>query len=219
MTLKERRQTERDELLLKRKKNILEKALAEFCIRGIENTTIADVAKASEVGVASMYRYFSTKSELVIECADLFWGKEEEIFTPALMTKEYKALKGIDQLTVILKVFIKVFENYGDFLKFIYEFDTYIRKEKINLDRLKEYENRIIRVKPIFTQALEKGQRDHTINLKYSIDETYYTITHLLLSLSQKLAIYGDILKMDKTVESKLQIEIAVSLLIDALKK
>lgn len=218
MTIKEKRQAERDELLLKRKRNILEKALSEFCLKGIENTTIADVAKASEVGVASIYRYFSTKIELVIECAALFWEKEEEIFTPTLLTDEYRALRGIEQLEIILKVFIKVFEKYGDFLKFIYEFDTYIRKEKISLNRLKEYENRIIYIKPIYAQVLGKGQKDGTISLKYSIDETYFTITHLLLSLSQKLAIYGDILEMDKKVEPKKQIEIAVDLLIDALK-
>ncbi|MDV3427503.1 MAG: TetR/AcrR family transcriptional regulator [Bacillota bacterium] len=218
MTLKEKRQAERNELLLKRKENILEEALNEFCRKGIENTTIADVAKASEVGVASMYRYFSTKSDLVIGCASLFWEKEERIFTPALMTEEYKMLKGIEQIRVILQVFIKVFEQYGDFLKFIYEFDTYIRKEKIDPNGLMEYEKRIINIKPIFAQALEKGQKDHTINLKYNIDETYFTITHLLLSLSQKLAIYGDILEMDKAVEPKKQIEIAVDLLINSLK-
>lgn len=218
MTLKEKRQAERNELLLKRKENILEKALIEFCRNGIENTTIADVAKASEVGVASMYRYFSTKIQLVIECASLFWEKEEEIFTPSLMTEEYMALKGIEQLKTILLVFVKVFEEYGDFLKFIYEFDTYIRKEKIDKDRLMEYEKKIILIKPIFTEALKKGQKDHTINLKYSMDETYFTMTHLLLSLSQKLAIYGDILEMDKEVKPKKQIEIAVDLIINSLK-
>ncbi|HEY2748558.1 MAG TPA: TetR/AcrR family transcriptional regulator [Polyangia bacterium] len=49
---------------LGREKKILDAALRVFATRGVVDTTVADVAKAGDVGVGAVYRYFGNREEL-----------------------------------------------------------------------------------------------------------------------------------------------------------
>ena len=48
---------------------IIECTFGLFSENGIENISMNDIAAASKIGVASLYRYFQTKEELAIEVA------------------------------------------------------------------------------------------------------------------------------------------------------
>ena len=61
----DKRKVEFEQSKKKRMEYIVEKAAEIFCAQGIDNTKVTDIAKAADVGVASVYRYFKTKSELV----------------------------------------------------------------------------------------------------------------------------------------------------------
>ena len=49
---------------LGREQKILDAALRLFATRGVAETTIADVAKAGDLGVGAVYRYFGNREEL-----------------------------------------------------------------------------------------------------------------------------------------------------------
>ena len=67
------------------------------------------------------------------------------------------------------------------------------------------------------TNALEKGLKDKSLSFSYTIDEVYFSVTHTLLSLMQKLACNGHILSSDERVDLALQVEIAGDLLLNGL--
>ena len=54
---------------IERKDHIMEEAFCLFSAKGIIPVTIPDVAKASGVGRATVYRYFPAKMDLVIAVA------------------------------------------------------------------------------------------------------------------------------------------------------
>jgi AcrR family transcriptional regulator len=204
---------------LRKKERILESAIELFCDLGIETTKMEDIALESNVGTATVYRYFSTKAELAIQSATLFWKMEADRYLDMFHDKTYHSLTGIQQVEEILHRFGKLYDNSPRFLKFLQEFDSFVKRNAILPESLIEYENTILNLKPYFTSALEKGVRDQTIVIDFSVEETYFTITHTMLSLMQKLALSGDILDSDARVAAQAQIKIIIQLIVKGLKR
>ena len=62
---------------LKRRKRILEAATHLFQDRGYVDTTITDIADKADVGVGTIYNYFSSKNEILLNIvADIFAEKK-----------------------------------------------------------------------------------------------------------------------------------------------
>jgi len=55
-----------------KKKQMLEKSLELFVKQGLENTSMNDLARHSNVYKAAFYTYFKSKDEIVIECAKIY---------------------------------------------------------------------------------------------------------------------------------------------------
>lgn len=218
MTPKEKYRAELDNMILKRKETIVEHATGEFLKNGIEKTTMADVAKASEVGVASLYRYFHSKTELVIQSAVQSWRIIEECMCPALLTNQYRSLNGIQQLETIGNLMIKNFDKFSERLIFINDFEFYIRREQISFEQLSQYESVLMRLKPYVIQVLNKGQADHTLRLNASAEDTYIVLSQLLISLVQKLAVYNNLLVDGNALYGPKSMESAMHMLIDWMR-
>ena len=202
-----------------RSERILRAALDLFCEKGLEETSIEDVAKHAKVGPATIYRYFQNKAELAIQSAIAYWKKISEKYTDIMKTDEWQNYTGYEQLIRIFDIFIKIFENEYLFLKFLLEFDIFIHKYQISKERLKEYEDYILNLKPYVTNALEKGLSDHSLNFTWSSDEVYFAITHTMLSLMQKFACHGNLLHSDEWFSLSSQLKIIKELLLKGLKQ
>ena len=61
-----------DELRIQNIQNVTEKALVCFIKNGITNTKVSEIAKTAGLTERSVYRYFPTKSDIVISAAARF---------------------------------------------------------------------------------------------------------------------------------------------------
>ena len=61
-----------------KRKQILTTSMTLFEKKCIEDTSIEEIAKHAGVGAATVYRYFSTKIELVIETAGHYWEQDRK---------------------------------------------------------------------------------------------------------------------------------------------
>lgn len=201
-----------------RTEKILETALELFCDDGLEDTSIETVARRSGVGAATIYRYFETKAELAIQCGIVYWEKISEKYLWYLRRPEYLQASGCGQMAVIMQIFTEIFEKEFRFLKFLQEFDVFVQKYQISQERLEEYEACILNLKPYVTDALEKGLQDKSLAFSYSAEEVYFSMTHAMLSLMQKLSSNGKILLSDERVALALQVKITGELLLNGLR-
>jgi AcrR family transcriptional regulator len=215
MDLIEKRKKENEEQKDKRKELVIIAAIEVFIEKGIENTKMTDIA---QVGVASVYRYFKTKTEIVIESAIRFWDIEIDTFYNLFSKKEFKQLNGLDRVSQILNIFIGIYINHNDFLRFIEEFDNYVVKEKIPSQRLSLYEKNILNLMPVMIEALELGKKDGSIDLNINNEQYYMTITHTLMSLSQKLILRNIILNSDNSFEGRAQLELVKDMALKYIK-
>lgn len=193
-----------------------------FSDNGFEDITMNAIAAKAEIGVASLYRYFSTKEDLAIDTAIYAW-KNQGLEYSHLFDEDFTNKTGLEQLKMALDYFPKQFENNMAFFRFIYYFDSFIKNEKVFPDRLKNYESQIVSVKDIIVSMIEKGLVDGSIDAEKikafgaNVDELYFTITHSLFSTAQKLSLAGNMLNMNSEVPPKRQLELLIKMILESL--
>ena len=220
MTAVEKLAEERDELKNARIERILQSAFSLFSHTGIDAIAMTDIAKNAEIGVASLYRYFETKDEIAIRTAIWAWENRKKMILPLLNDSGYYNKNGIDQLSEIFDLFFKLYQNEPDFFRYIYFFDAYIVCQKIDSERLIQYQMVIESVQKIISQAICKGIEDGSINSQFKSheNELYYSLMHTLFSATQKLSLAGKMLKMDKANDEIQQLKLLGKILIGGLK-
>lgn len=197
---------------------LIEEISRLFTERGIQPMRMTDLAVASGVGVASLYRYFGTKKNLVILCGMNLWTETIHLFDSVFETELYRNQKGIDQMEDLLKVYHVLYTGHREFLKFLADFDAFCIHEHVTVEELKDYENNIMNTLPLFAAAYEKGHMDHTIKCTDDVNTLYFTITHSLMCLAQKMLPENQILSSDSVIDGEEQINLLIRIHIAYLK-
>ena len=206
---------------------IVECAFGLFAEKGIESISMNEIAEQAKIGVASLYRYFTTKEDLAIEVAIYAWRMEKDFFGKIFDTDDYRALTGFEQLKAVLEIFEEALVTQRSFFSFVYYFDSFVKKEKVSLERLASYEAEIGEVNEIVINALERGRRDGSITFRHgenavlagaADEEVYFTLLHSIFCLAQKLSLSGELLDMDKIASPKRQMEILINAMLEALR-
>ena len=220
MTALEKLAEERDEQKNARIDRILAAAFKLFSSAGIEPVAMTDIAKKAEIGVASLYRYFSTKDEIAIRTAIWAWEEQISEIYPSINNDEYTNGNGLFRLSIIFSLFKKLYMSQPEFLRFIYFFDSYAVNSGIKQERMIEYENVIGKVQMIVADAIKLGLKDNSINKKY-IDKTenlYFTLMHSFFSTAQKLTLSENLLAMNKKSKGSDQLDLLSELLLNGVK-
>ena len=200
-----------------RAQKILEAAMELFCEKGIEETSIDEIAERAGVGSATIYRYYETKAQLAIQSGVAYWRKIAGQYLNITDIEGYSDMTGLEQLECIMDALIAIFERERGFLKYLQEFEVFVRRYAINIERLAEYEDSIMSLKPRVTDALEKGRQDGTLFFEWSSNEVCYSLAHTAFGVMKRFAWNGSMLELDSQVELILQVKIAVKLLIRGL--
>lgn len=220
MTALEKLAEERDEQKNARIDRILAAAFKLFSSAGIEPVAMTDIAKKAEIGVASLYRYFSTKDEIAIRTAIWAWEEQISEIYPSINNDEYTNGNGLFRLSIIFSLFKKLYMSQPEFLRFIYFFDSYAVNSGIKQERMIEYENVIGKVQMIVADAIKQGLKDNSINKKY-IDKTedlYFTLMHSFFSTAQKLTLSENLLAINEKSKGSDQLDLLSELLLNGVK-
>lgn len=219
MDLREKRKLEVENQKNQRKEEVIFAALEVFKEHGIENTKVVDIAKKAEIGVASVYRYFKTKPDLVIEAACKFWQDEISGLYNYYLEEDFSNKDGLTKVKDLLDVYLKLYHGHQEFIQFIDEFDRYVVKEKIPKENLSTYEKSIINLKPIFITALENGKKDGTIRTDLESEKFYFSINHALMSMCERLVLRGNVLESDYYVQGEDQIKMIIDSALSYIKQ
>lgn len=214
MDLKEKRKLEMDLQKENRREQIIKAAIDVFKEQGIDNTKMVDVAQRAQFGVATVYRYFKNKTELVIASATWLWDEELSNINALFYKESFSEHKAIDRIRKILTLFLDMYLHHSDILGFLEQFDNYVVKNEISSENLESYETSVISIKKDILQSMAQGKIDGSI--KEGIDENlfYITATHSLMSLCQKLILRGKIISKDDEIAGYDQISLLIEMLL-----
>ncbi len=208
-----------DEAQEKMRKSVVDAACSLFLSDGVEQVKMTDVAKRAQVGVASVYRYFGTKRELLIHCGVELWRRAGELLDGVYTSEYYLNKTGWEQAVELLKVVFVAYNGHPEFLRFLSEFDAFMISEGAKDAELVEYESGILGFNKIAYKAFEKGISDGTIRQDADFDAFYFTATHALLALASKLTSAGHILSSDERVAGEKQLGTLVDMAAEYIKK
>lgn len=217
MKLQQIRQSEREERKEERKEHILRCALEIFMSQGLEQATMKDIADASEIGIATLFRYFPTKKQLIIDTAAILW-EQEFMQLPIYLPKDYEALKGIDQFQNLLEVFIFHYKKTPEVFRFLEQFDNYIANESVGFEQLVEVERIMLTLKEPITKAIQKGRQDGSIRPDFDIALFYMTSMHTMMSIIQKFILRGTIVHSDLEITGEAQIRLVIEMICDYIR-
>lgn len=190
----------------KRKQKVLLVASAMFLKHGLEQVKMTDIAKECQLGVASLYRYFGTKTILAIETATLLWKDLDVLFEDKFKSDEYLNKNGINQIKTLLGIYETMYLEHPEFLKFINQFDNMMINEHVSKDMLAAYEESIFDFYKVGKTAFDKGVTDGTIKRDVQFEMIYRTFSHAVNGMSQKF-IRGEIIPGDdfKTADREIR--------------
>lgn len=202
----------------KTKKMIIEKSKETFLQKGLFNTVMDDIAKSSNLSRRTLYRYFKTKEDLAYETTiDLLdeWNNYQ--------VKVFKSLKGngIERLYTFLNLLIDYMTDKRDVMKYLGEFDFYFKDESQNLaseDSLKRFNEIILKSEDLLSSIITLGKNDKSIKEKTDINLTVSTISNVLWSFGQRIAIRGKAIKKESGLDPIDLIKNQVHLYIKALE-
>ncbi len=213
-----KRQTRPSDKQQLRRKKLVESALQCFSEKGIEKTALADIAACAQTGEATLYRYFANKENLALACGVYFWELAASRYEELITQSGYQEKSGIQQVETLLLATEEIFKEHREKMKFLHDLDVFMVSHKIDGEKQAEYEKQVESFMPLLCDAIEKGKKDGSIGVRADTKELYYTLTHTVLSLLQKLAGMGHILSGDEQVEEERRIELLRQLLLEGLK-
>ena len=174
---------------MEKQQHILETAYALFSEKGITPVTITDVAEASGVGRATMFRYFPSKLELVIAIGTWKWEEYIDRYNALLPPEKMETITGAEWLRFFLDAFLDLYRNHADILRFNYNFNSYLRYEAGEAEQRQPYLRMTDGLGELFHQLYERGKADGTLNTDYSEHAMFSSIFHIMLAAVTRYAV------------------------------
>jgi len=183
------------------KKKIIERALEIFVVNGIAESSMKQIAEANNYDRRTLYRYFGSKEEIVLEVIINVLKEWNEF-----QSTTFNSLKGtgIQKFKDFYSILLRN-DDKDNLINLITEFDTIF-----SLDDFDEKENHIKCVDDYYEEArfpveilkqiLKEGIDDGTI-VDIDIDETAQVIHNVIWGVVQKGA------SSSKSINDKLKID------------
>ena len=164
---------------------ILESAFRLFAENTIEKVKLTEVAAAAGIGIASLYRYYPSKPELVM--AVNTWAWTNYLADNPLSLKDN--MTGAEEFAVHLNAFLDLYRDHEDLLRFNQFFNVYIQSEDIATDKMQDYLQMIRKLEKPFAATCRKGRADGTIKTNLSEKKMFSVTLHLMLATVTRYAV------------------------------
>lgn len=178
-----------------------------------------DIAGGSGVARRTLYRYFETYEDLacevLLELMDEWNRIHKEIYADLHG-------RGIERLEQFLTGLIGHMKDRRDFMCFAAEFDFYFKDGKSHKSHevlLRRFDSTLHLSEELIGAILRKGRDDGSIDTDCDPDLLVYTITNVLWSFGQRIAIRGEGIEKEFGVDPMDMIFCQIDLYIKGLKK
>ena len=166
-------------------------ALTCFVDKGIDSTKVSDIAKMAGLTERSVFRYFESKSDLVLETALLFWHKVMGQTSLVCQARQEGEL-GADRIYAVLLGYAEILFTSRQELVFVHEAEAYLKRNgKASQVKGKPPAPFKDKVGPL-AEAIYMGIEDGSVRTDGDIEDLYYSTYDSLLGLMQKMAIDED---------------------------
>lgn len=174
--------------MARRRELLLETGFRLFAHQTIESVKLQDIAAESGVGIATLYRYFETKQNLVIEIGAKKWREyyleEEEEY----LRRNGSSMTAAEEMEYYLDCFIDLYRNHKDLLRFNRNFDSYVKHEGCTAEQMRHYNEAVNVFAGKFHSLCLRTEKDGTLNIRQSERKLFVSTMYIMLSAAGKFA-------------------------------
>ncbi|MCD8308164.1 MAG: TetR/AcrR family transcriptional regulator; helix-turn-helix transcriptional regulator [Clostridia bacterium] len=189
---------------------IISEATKMFLESSIDKVTISAIAKRVGVGEATLYRRFSTKQTLVMECA-LYLGKE--VYGRFQVPSEEGT--GYERLHRFYDSYLEIFIKDPSYYAFLFQLDNMLPEAPA--DEMHAYESGIDAFWDLYNAAYGAGLEDGTIRNVGDERLFYYSTTHALQNLCKKLTCQGNLIAQDASLDKAGEVRCLIDIIMYSL--
>ena len=183
------RNLEKDAIeMAERRERLLTVGLRIFSQKSIEAVTMQEIADACSLGIATVYRYFRTKTALVIAIGIDIWKKYADEVEKMYRARGGDAMNAAEELAFFLDCFIDLYRNHKDFLRFNRNLHMHIRHESVSPEDMRPYNDVVELFAGKFHAVYQKAKRDGTLRVNLPEMKFFASSLHIMLAVSEKYA-------------------------------
>ncbi len=206
-----------ESLRAKRIERAVEISAEMFLKNGIETVKMTDIADACGVGVATLYRYFGTKTAITISAMTHLWTRLRGMYENVFESEDFLKQTGIKRLSDLMHIYLALYDKHRDFMKLVGEFDLMLQRENVPKAALFEYERSIVNFYPYFEAAYLAGTADGTVRKDVNFKLFYLTFGHSMLQLCAKM-LGGELLPSDDFSDGRAELEMLANIGVNYLR-
>ena len=165
---------------------ILKTGFEVFAEKTIDATSIQQIADAAGIGIATVFRHFSSKGELVAAVNTWAWSQYTNKGIPGLGRAMQTAAENFESY---LDAFIELYRNHKDLLRYNQFFNVYVMREGIPSTQMSPFLNIIDSVAARFHAMYQKAMVDGSLRTDVSEREMLSKTLHLMLAAVTRYAV------------------------------
>lgn len=174
---------------IEKQRHIMETAYRLFSEKGIAPVTIVEIAKASGIGKATLFRYYPSKLDLVIAIATWKWEEYIDLRVFLLPPEEKANITGAEWLHFFLDSFLDLYQNHSDILRFNYDFNSFLRYEAGSEEQILPFTSMVDKLGETSHELYERGMKDGSLNTDISEQSMFSSIFHIMLAAVTRYAV------------------------------
>ena len=174
--------------MAERRERLLDAGFRLFAARSIEAVKLTEIAEAAGLGIVTLYRYFKTKPDLVIELGTKKWREYCVEVEKAYAAKGGEKMNAAAEMEFFLDSIIELYRSHKDVLKFNRNFDTYVKHQECTAEQMRPYNEAVNVFAQKFHTVYLKAQKDGTLNIHVSERRLFVNTLYTVLSVAGKYA-------------------------------
>lgn len=175
-----------------RRRRMLHAAYELFCAEGIDSVSLAKIAKAADVSLNSIFRYFATKTELLEQTQIILWTEIVDCITEGNRQKRSESPNGLEEVRVLLYGFENLFKNHSQYIFFAYEYKAYLMRKHLKLPQ-SSYDIALKPLRDIFLPAIVRGQADGSIVTQQSAGDLFFIVWGVMRHWVEQMLVHDKV--------------------------
>ena len=164
---------------------VTEVALELFLEKGVDSVTTRDVAEKSGLTERSVYRYFYSRSDLVLATTFLFWDRLRARVELLESDSDYRKMSGIEQVSFLFDFYSTLFIDNPNDVRFILGAEMTLARESVVVDMKDRPPGRFEDDTPL-ANAIRTGLEDGSISKDADVRNLYYMYYDAVLGTMQR---------------------------------
>lgn len=185
LTGREKKRNQRTQIVIKASYKL-------FLEKKIESASIQEIADEAEIGVASVYRYFTNKGEMAVEAAILSWESGLNPLLEKILSEESSGV------AALMNGYLDIFKENPDFFRYLEDFDNYVSKLETPPLAMERYEKMLMRQDEMINSILQKDVNNGTLRTDIDIMAYLNMAGQAVIAMAQKLVNRGNVVSHDE---------------------